>query len=550
MLAMLLCYKAHGQQRYELKNNWRCIHETRLSKERQELSVYNMAGLNALPAVVPGTILSTLVYNHKVPNPFYAMNNEQIPDLHDAGWNIYTFWYLKDFDEKTADGEHVFLHFRGVNYTFEVYLNGYKVNQDTAQGMFLRHSYEITQMLRPDGRNRLAVLVYPPREPGKGNGGQGGDGTIARNVTNQYVAGWDWIQPVRDRNTGIWDKVFIEKVKQVNVYDVHIHTRGTQPAKVYATAMVEELSGKECKGVLKLALGDKSGSMNVTLKPFEKKQVELPVITIDKTKLWWPNGMGKQELYEASMQFTIGNKLSDEEQLQVGIRDIDTRWNTHTQSREIWVNGRRMFVKGSNWILGDAMLRLWKERYDAEIRYHREMNLNMIRVWGGGITERPEFYEACDKYGLLVMQDFWITADCNGRWYDPLKKDDTTTRRQYPYDHKLWLESAADQVKMLRNHPSLAIWCGGNEIRPPADILVPLRDSILPKLDGTRYFFEYSNHDSMSYKAHDGPYTIQKDNFFWEHKSWGWNSEVGSVGIGDIESLRRFIPETNLVPPR
>lgn len=550
LLTILVCSNAYGQQRYELKDNWRCIHETRLSKERQELSVYNMAGTNALPAVVPGTILGTLLYNHKVPNPFYGMNNEQIPDLNDAGWKIYTFWYLKDFDEKPVDGEHVFLQFRGVNYTFEVYLNGYKVNQDTAQGMFLRHSYEITQMLRPDGRNRLAVLVYPPREPGNGNGGQGGDGTIARNVTNQYVAGWDWIQPVRDRNTGIWDKVLIEKVKQVNVYDVHIRTRGTQPAKVYATAMVEELNGKECKGVVKVAVGDKGESIKVTLKPFEKKQVELPVITIDKPKLWWPNGMGRQELYETSVQFTIDNKLSDEEQLQVGIRDIDTRWNMHTQSREIWVNGRRMFVKGSNWILGDAMLRLWKERYDAEIRYHREMNLNMIRVWGGGITERPEFYEACDKYGLLVMQDFWITADCNGRWHDPLKKDDTTTRRQYPYDHKLWLESAADQVKMLRNHPSLAIWCGGNEIRPPADILVPLRDSILPKLDGTRYFFEYSNHDSMSYKAHDGPYTIQKDNFFWEHKSWGWNSEVGSVGIGDIESLRRFLPEANLVPPR
>ncbi len=102
---------------------------------------------------------------------------------------------------------------------------------------------------------------------------------------------------------------------------------------------------------------------------------------------------------------------------------------------------------------------------------------------------------------------------------------------------------------MLRNHPSLAYWCGGNEIKPPADILGPLRDSILPKLDGTRYFFEYSNDDSMSLAAHDGPYTIQPDNYFWEHRSWGFNSEIGSVSIGDIESLKRFIPEKNLVIP-
>jgi mannosylglycoprotein endo-beta-mannosidase len=195
------------------------------------------------------------------------------------------------------------------------------------------------------------------------------------------------------------------------------------------------------------------------------------------------------------------------------------------------------------------MLRFSHERYDAEVRYHRDMNLNMIRVWGGGITERPEFYDACDKYGMLVMQDLWMTGDCNGRWYDTYKKDDTIGRRAYPDDHQLWLTSCADQVKMLRNHASLAWWCGGNEIRPPADILANLRDTLLPALDGDRYFFEYSNHDSMSLHAHDGPYTIQKDNYFWSHRSYAFNSEIGSVGIGDMESLQRFIPRKNLVPP-
>lgn len=547
-LCLLLGSAAYAQQRYELGGDWLAVHESRLSATREELSVWRRPANNVLQAVVPGTILSTLQYNGKIPNPLFGMNNERIPDLYVGGWQMYTFWYLKDFIETAAPGEQVFLQLRGINYTAEVYLNGHKVNKDTVQGMYLRHSFEITNMLATDGHNRLAILVYPPYEAGKPNGGQGGDGTIAKCVTNQYVAGWDWIQPVRDRNTGIWDKVFIEKVKNVNVKDVHVRTEGTGEAKVYVTAMVEEVAGNAVKGELKCVIGDVSSAETLKLQPFEKKLVRLPVMTINNPKLWWPNGMGEQEVYNVTVRFVSNKKLCDEEKTQIGIRDITTKWNTNTQSREIWVNGKRMFVKGANWILTDAMLQFSKEKYDAEVRYHRDMNLNMIRVWGGGITERPEFYEACDKYGLLVFQDFWASGDCNGRWHDPLKRDDTNTRQQYPDNHKLWLACAGDQIKMLRNHPSLAIWCGGNEIRPPKDILEALKDS-LNRLDGKRYFFEYSNHDSMSLRAHDGPYTIQKDSYFWEHKSWGWNSEVGSVGIGDIESLKRFIPEKNLVPP-
>ncbi|WP_315822898.1 glycoside hydrolase family 2 TIM barrel-domain containing protein [Paraflavitalea speifideaquila] len=120
------------------------------------------------------------------------------------------------------------------------------------------------------------------------------------------------------------------------------------------------------------------------------------------------------------------------------------------------------------------------------------MNLNLIRIWGGALLERPEFYKACDKYGMLVFQDFWMSGDCNGRWQDPKKAEDQATRRKYPDDHDLFLRSVADGIKLIRNHPSLAIWCGGNEITPPDDILTAMRDSLLPQLDGTRVFFDYS----------------------------------------------------------
>uniref|UniRef100_UPI00240FD668 glycoside hydrolase family 2 TIM barrel-domain containing protein n=1 Tax=Listeria monocytogenes TaxID=1639 RepID=UPI00240FD668 len=118
-------------------------------------------------------------------------------------------------------------------------------------------------------------------------------------------------------------------------------------------------------------------------------------------------------------------------------------------------------------------------------------NLNLMRIWGGALVERPEFYQACDKYGLLVMPDFWMSGDCNGRWLDPLKLEDQWPRRQYPSDHRLFIKSVADQIKLVRNHASLAMWCGGNEITPPKDILTAMQDTLLPQLDGTRWFIPY-----------------------------------------------------------
>ena len=271
--------------------------------------------------------------------------------------------------------------------------------------------------------------------------------------------------------------------------------------------------------------------------------------------MWWPNGYGEQFLYQVDFEFiNESNQVLDRESLQMGVREIQTLWNDHTRSSQVMVNGQKIFIRGGNWIVSDAMLRFTNERYNAEIRFHRDMNLNLIRIWGGALTERPEFYNACDKFGLLVIQDFWTSGDCNGRWIDPKKKDDQFARRKYPDNHQLFVESVADQVKMIRNHPSLAFYCGGNEIVPPEDIYTVMKDSVLPKLDGTSYFFYYSNTDSMSYNSiggtGDGPYSIQPVNAFWENRSFPFNSEIGNVGTGDYESLERFIPEENMVVPQ
>ncbi|MEC8682227.1 MAG: glycoside hydrolase family 2 TIM barrel-domain containing protein [Bacteroidota bacterium] len=552
-----------AQERYELNTDWFCNPISDTKENGTTLSQPDFKLKRWMPATVPGTVLTTLLNNEKVPDPFYGMNNNKIKDIYETGREYYTYWFTKDFKETAAPGEQVWLKFRGINYSADVYLNGKKVNQTPFKGMYLRREFNITSLLNKNGKNRLAVLVHPADEVGNPNGGQGGDGTIAKGVALQYTAGWDWIQPVRDRNTGIWDKVFIEKTKSVNLKNPHIVTLvpgkrlpGTtqEPATLQVSAELQNTQNTPVSGTLQYQLNGKTIKTPVTLSAKETKEIALPDFSLENPKLWWPSGYGAQNLYDLNLEFVVADQVSDSEHLQFGVREIQTSWNAHTRSKEIAVNGQKIFIKGGNWIISDAMLRFSEERYDAEIRFHRDMNLNLIRIWGGALPERPEFYKACDKYGLLVIQDFWMSGDCNGRWVDPMKKEDQWTRRQYPDDHNLFIESAADAVKMLRNHASLAIWCGGNEITPPADILSALKDSILPKYDNTRWFIDYSNSDEMSYNFKggngDGPYGIQNINTFWGERTWPFNSEVGSVGTGDAVSLKRFLPEDHQVIPQ
>ncbi|WP_454803561.1 glycoside hydrolase family 2 protein [Mucilaginibacter phyllosphaerae] len=556
--------KAKAQNSYELNSGWKCAPIADVKEDGFKLSDAAYNNSTWMPATVPGTVLTTLLNNKKVPDPFYGMNNEKIPDIYKTGAKYYTYWFVKEFKEAPAvNGGQVYLNFRGVNYSCDVFLNGHKLNKSVQRGMFLRFSYNITSYLSKTGNNKLAVIVYPPDVLGNANGGQGGDGTIARNVGLQYTAGWDWIQPVRDRNTGIWDKVTIQKTGAVHITDTHVITlvpgkrlpEGPQkPATIKMETEVSNPTAASVTGVVSYDIAGATISKNVTLKPNSTTTVQLADYTLQNPKLWWPSGYGPQNLYDVKVKFVKGGKtVSDQKTLKVGVREIQSSWNEHTGSRQIAVNGQKIFIKGGNWILSDAMLRLSDMRYDAEVRFHRDMNLNLIRIWGGAMIERPEFYDACDKYGMLVFQDLWGSGDCNGRWVDPMKLDDQWTRRKYPDDHNLFLRSAEDQIKMVRNHASLAIWCGGNEITPPEDLLKALKEDIFPRLDNTRWFVDYSNSEEMSNNVlggnGDGPYGIQPQSVFWNFKTYPFNSEIGSVGVSDYESLKRFIPAKNMIAP-
>ena len=546
-----------------LDSGWQAKRASEVVEDGTQISSSTFQSLGWIDAVVPGTVQTTMLHNNLIPDMFYGMNNEQIPDIYDVGSEYYTFWFRNQFQlPQLKPGQQAWLKLRGINYSANMFLNGQRINNDTHEGMFLRQKYLITPHLNTSEANNLAVIVHPPNPVGKANGGQGGDGMIGRSVTQQFAAGWDWICAIRDRNTGIWDEVSVEITGPIDIRDPYIKTKvpgkrvpneKQAPAFISISTDLLNATNIDQKGTLIAKIGDKIWTKDATIKSGETVNLSLPEIEIHSPELWWPNGFGSSHLYQLELSFVQDKELSDREIINFGIRETGDYFDEVVGARVFLINGQKIFIKGGNWIASDALMRLSGERYDAEVRMHAEMNMNMIRIWGGSMTERPEFYDACDKYGLLVWQDFWISGDGNGRWEDPKKKESQARRRAYPDNHSLFISSAIDQIKMLRNHASLYMWCGGNEFAPPEDINQLLEDSIIPFYDEARYYLNESTSDSLLRNTiggnGDGPYGIQDPLSFFVTPSYPFNPEIGSVGVPNVEAMRKMMDEKDLVPP-
>ncbi|MED6141165.1 hypothetical protein PIB30_100597 [Stylosanthes scabra] len=530
-----------------------------------------------MQALVPGTVLATLVKNKLVPDPFYGLGNEAIFDIADSGRDYYTFWFFTTFQCKLSVHQNCDLNFRGINYSADVYLNGHKMV--LPKGMFRRHSLDVTGILNPNGSNLLAVLVHPPDHPGTipPQGGQGGDHEIGKDVATQYVEGWDWIAPIRDRNTGIWDEVSISITGPVKLIDPHLVSSFFDNYKrvyLHATTEVDNRSSSAAECSLNIQVTTElEGSVQLV----EKLQTQtLSVPAKSRVQFTFPEVSDYNHSSCVKAQATVidveGFGESDSWSHLFGFRKIESHIDPATGGRLFKVNGEPIFIRGGNWILSDGLLRLSKKRYETDIKFHADMNFNMIRCWGGGLAERPEFYHYCDYYGILVWQEFWITGDVDGRGIP-------VSNPNGPLDHDLFLFCARDTIKLLRNHASLALWVGGNEQIPPKDINAALKsdlklhpffkhvnedgkrlvdfDASSPTmnssgdpsqyLDGTRIYIEGSLWDGFADgegNFTDGPYEIQNPEDFFKDSfyKYGFNPEVGSVGIPVAATIRATMP--------
>ncbi|KAH9314279.1 hypothetical protein KI387_022906 [Taxus chinensis] len=569
----------------KLDSGWIAGRWKEVSNSGEELTTTHPPSPSTKPwmeGLVPGTVLGTLLKNKLIPDPFYGLNNESILDIADSGREYYTFWFFTRFQAPMSANAHASLNFRGINYSAEVYLNGHR--KVLPKGMFRRHTLDVTDILHNDEDNLLAVLVHPPDHPGHIpiEGGQGGDHDIGQDVATQYVEGWDWMAPIRDRNTGIWDEVSISFTGPVKISDPHLVSSFFDDLKrvyLHATAEFTNASSLAADCTVKVQVSVDLEDGVCLVEHDETQKLAVPAGTsvlytfqplfFYKPSLWWPNGLGKQVLYKVDITVDVkGYGESDSWSHLFGFRKIDSHIDPATGGRLFKVNGEPVFIRGGNWILSDGLLRLSEKRYQTDIKFHAEMNFNMIRCWGGGLAERPEFYHYCDLYGLLVWQEFWITGDVDGRGAP-------VSNPNGPLDHELFLECARDTVKLLRNHASLALWVGGNEQHPPEDINTALKSDLqlhpffkLPEigtnlidsplwtkayedpsryLDGTRLYIQGSLWDGFADGEGDftdGPYEIQypedffKDDFY----KYGFNPEVGSVGIPVAATIRRTMP--------
>lgn len=486
-----------------------------------------------LPATVPGTSLGVLVAAGRLPDP-YLGTNSPVDAFHARG--SYTAWWRCTFDVADAS---LFssLHLRGANYRVSLYLNGAPLPLSSRWdvGQFLPKIADVTGRLRATG-NVLHVRCEPPDNPGcVDRGGQGGDHALARDGCQQSTQGWDWAPPVADRNTGLWDVVALQQSGAAALRDASVAADvlvtdpglGSATASLRVLCALDNVSDQPLDVSLQASLQEPGGGQALPMGPPAQLRLA-PHSSLDavevvrdwavaQPQLWWPLGMGgSQPLYRVTVAVSVGGAASDERSLRIGLRSLEAPMDAATGGRVFVVNGVRLFVRGANWIASDHMLRPRPDgspgtsRCVSEVRMLSAAGLNMLRVWGGCGAERDDFYDACDALGMLVWQEFWISGDCNGRGIGGASPPNV--ERDYPSDHALFLASAAALVRRLRSRPSLALWCGGNEQTPAADLEAALRVMLCPgsgTLDAQTLFVPGSMWDGFAQGGgafSDGPY--------------------------------------------
>ncbi len=537
-------------------SKWQMKKADELAEGGQTISTGHFSADDWMEAVVPGTVLNSLVYNKKYPEPYYGLNNKiesgLIPDISVAGRDFYTYWFRTEFDvPESFRDKIVWLKADGINYRAEIWVNGHLVG--TPKGMFMQNCINVTDYVKEGKGNVLAVKVYPVDAPGStepkswgapGEFRNGGNGEIGLNTTMLMSVGWDFtlMDGIRDRNTGIWRDITLYTTGKIALRHAFVkseldkpgYDRATESISVEVVNATDGYAPVNC--TVKGEIAGEGISFEKTLKVqrgedkvIEFTADEFPQLIIKNPRLWWPLNKGPQNLYELKMTVDVDGVVSDSLTTRFGIRDITSDRNTPDRSRVFYVNGKRLFIRGSNWI-PEAMLRTSDERTYAELRYTRQAGINLLRMWGGGIAESDYFFQLCDELGILVWQEFWLTGDT-----------------KHPSDKANYLANVESTVKRLRNHPSLAYYVASNESSE-----VSGTPELIARLDGTRGYQMQSECDGV----HDGsPYKQVNPMQHYENTASprgsrvdGFNPEYGAPTLPTVEILREMMDEKDLWP--
>ena len=416
-----------------------------------------------LEASVPGDVHMDLLKNGLIEDPFYRLNE------HDLQWIDKTDWEYKtefDLSKKDINSHSLSLDFHGIDTYSSIYLNDSLIA--TTDNMFIGKTIDIKNFAKL-GKNKLYVKLYSPINKGVQLHDSLGYDISSFNANDlaeigkvegnkrvsvftrkaPYHYGWDW--GPRLVTSGIWQPINIKKWNYFNIEDLYIRQESlNESASLVAEIEVESYLEID-EMISEIYVDNQKVSTDLIYINKGANKIEIP-FTIKDYELWWPNGMGDQNMYDIKVKLQSNNNFVTTLK-KIGLREINLVTSEDSIGNNFYfeVNKKPVFMKGVNYIPQDVFLnRVSDDKYEELLNSAVDANMNMIRVWGGGIYENEIFYNLCDEKGLLVWQDFMFAC------------------AMYPGDEE-FLKSVEQEaefnVKRLRGHPSIALWCGNNEVR-------------------------------------------------------------------------------------
>jgi len=527
-----------GNKMYLSGGNWRLQRASLTEADGETVSKAGFECPDWVVATVPGTVLTSYLRAGALPDPNYGANQLMISE----SFFLSDFWYRNEFVVPAElNGERYFLNFDGINWKADVFVNGTKAGD--IEGAFIRGKFDVTELILPGSTNAIAVLIRKNDNPGvvkeqtafstDRNGGVLG----ADNPTYHASIGWDWIPTIRGRDIGIWNDVWINTTGAVMLEDPFVYADldlpDTSAADLHIEVTLKNNGDKTVEGTLRGKYGEIPFEERISLAPASDSTVVLdasshPGLRMLSPRLWWPRGYGDPYLYDVDLSFvTDDGKVSDTRRFRSGIREM-----SFTEDKGIlyiYINGRRFIARGGNWGFPESNLNYRAREYDIAVAYHADMNFTMIRNWVAQ-TADEEFFEACDRHGIMVWQDFCLANPADG---------------PDPDDPDMFLKNAADVIRQIRNHPSVGIYVGRNEGNPPVVIDTALR-TMVPGLHPGLY---YISHSSAGVVSGGGPYrALPVKDYYLLYGRNKLHSERGMPNVMNYESLRMMLPDSAIWP--
>jgi exo-1,4-beta-D-glucosaminidase len=531
-----------------LDSNWRLQSACKLSAEGAAISTLGFAVESWLKTAVPSTVLAAQTAAGVVPDPYFGSNLRQIPGTtyllgqnfanipmaadspYHCGW-----WYRTEFPAPAPErkGERTWIHFGGINYRAEVWLNGSRIADTKAvAGAYRTYDFDVTEALKPGSENVLAVETFAPTEKDLG-------------------VNWvDWNPCPPDKDMGLWGAVSLMTTGPVTVRSpeavTHFPEGKLDIAELTVYAEVHNSTGGPVKGVVSGSVAGEHVEQTVELAAHEDRTIvfapaQFPQLKIHQPKLWWPLQMGEPHLEKLAVSFTTEGKVSDEQRVEFGIREVTSEL-TANGSRLFRVNGKPILIRGGGWSQ-DMMLRTDDKRLREQFRLVRDIGLNTIRLEGKLETE--EFFHLADEQGILVMLG-WCCCDHWEHWKDWTAEDLTIASA-----------SLRSQMLRLRHHASLLVWLNGSDNPPPPEVervyLQVEAETHWPNAILSSATQQTTPVTGISGVKMTGPYDYVAPGYWYIDRqnggNYGFNTETSpGPAIPSLAARQKFLPDAEAWP--